>query len=172
MAAAVTAASTAARDAAEHAVALYLVRHGAADGADGRCIGQRDLPLSPRGRDEITRLAAAWPMPRPARVIASDLARARDSAEVLAGAWNSGARIATDTRLREMDFGAWDGRPWTDIQDDDGAAMSSWMERCSAYQRLPNSHPQPPLPFRSGRWPCAPNPDHADEHAGRSFRAA
>lgn len=114
---------------AQRAVTLYLVRHGAATGAGGRCIGQCDLPLSPRGRADIVRLAAAWPMPPATRVIASDLARARDSAVALVDAWSASAEIEMDARLREMHFGAWDGRQWADIQRGDGVAMSTWMER-------------------------------------------
>ncbi len=107
------------------AVTLYLVRHGAAAGAEGRCIGRTDLPLAPDAPAALARLAAAWPPPHPPRLVSSDLTRARDSAAILAAAWHVPATTAP--RLREMDFGTWDGRPWSDLERDDPAALAAWM---------------------------------------------
>ena len=114
------------------ALTLHLVRHGAADGAAGRCIGHTDLPLSARGRADVARLAAGWPAPPPARLVASDLARAQASADALLGAWWGAAgapapAVAVDARLREMDFGRWEGRSWAEIERDDAVAMHAWM---------------------------------------------
>lgn len=111
------------------ALTLYLVRHGVADDATGRCVGHHDLALSPAGADGLARLGQRWPLPRPTRVVASDLARARDSAAVLAGGWSPSPPVATDARLREMHFGAWDGRRWADVERDDAQRMLDWMAR-------------------------------------------
>lgn len=110
------------------AVTLYLVRHGVGEAAGGRCVGHHDLPLAAHGRASLARLAAGWPTPRPPRVIASDLARARDSADVLASAWHGdGAPVRTDARLREMHFGDWEGRTWDEIGRADPDALALWM---------------------------------------------
>lgn len=103
---------------------LYLVRHGVAEGCEGRCIGRTDAPLSDVGTDSLRRLASAWPHP-PDRLMASGLARARSSAAVLADAWH--LPVETDARLGEMDFGAWDGRTWADLQAEDGTRLAAWM---------------------------------------------
>jgi broad specificity phosphatase PhoE len=59
-------------------------------------------------------------------VITSDLARAVDSTQILAAAWN--LSIDVDPRLRELNFGDWEGRTWDDLQRDDGARLSAWMQ--------------------------------------------
>ncbi len=108
-------------------VTLYLVRHGEAVGAEGRCIGHTDLPLASGARVALARLAAEWPSPRPPRIVSSDLVRAQASAAVLAEAWGMARPIPIDVRLREMDFGAWDGRLWAQLERDDAAAFGAWM---------------------------------------------
>ena len=104
---------------------LHLLRHGVAAGVEGRCIGQTDVPLAAGSADVFARVAASWPHARPARLVASPLARARASAAPLAAAW--GLAPETEPRLAELDFGAWDGRPWADIEAHDGAALGAWM---------------------------------------------
>jgi broad specificity phosphatase PhoE len=103
---------------------LYLVRHGVAEGCEGRCVGRTDAPLSAAGTESIRTLAARWPRP-PQRLFASGLARAQGSAAVLAGAWN--LPVETEPRLGEMDFGGWDGRTWAELEAADGARLAEWM---------------------------------------------
>lgn len=103
---------------------LYLVRHGVAEGCESRCIGGTDAPLSEAGAASIARLASAWPHP-PERLIASGLARAQSSAAVLGDAWH--LPVETDARLGEMDFGAWDGRTWAELEAQDGTRLAEWM---------------------------------------------
>ncbi len=107
-------------------VTLYLVRHGLAEGAAGRCVGQCDLALSIEGRAAIAALGTRWRAPHPDRVVSSDLTRAADSAAALAAAFGTGD-VAHDARLREMAFGRWDGRPWSELERDDGPALDAWM---------------------------------------------
>ncbi len=109
------------------AATIHLVRHGVAAGAEGRCIGRTDLPLAPGADAALIRLAAAWPAPRPPRLVSSDLRRARESAALLAAAWGRAEPVPADSRLAEMDFGAWDGRTWADLERDDGPALGAWM---------------------------------------------
>jgi len=104
-------------------VTLYFVRHGVAEGADGRCVGHCDLALSTAGERAIERLAGSWPEPSP-HVYASDLARTSASAHALARRW--GREVHEDARLREMNFGAWDGRPWAELERDDGERFAAW----------------------------------------------
>ena len=90
---------------------LFLVRHGESTyNADGLLQGQADPPLSPRGRDEAEALAQVLDGVAPARAIASDLVRARETAALLGH-----ADAPTDARLREIDVGEWSGRPISDF---------------------------------------------------------
>jgi broad specificity phosphatase PhoE len=62
---------------------------------------------------------------RPARVVSSDLRRARDSAEILTRRW--GLALRTDARLREMHFGEWEGRTWEELEQADTDRLGQWM---------------------------------------------
>lgn len=107
---------------------IYLIRHGVADGVEGRCIGHTDVLLSNDGRAQCLTLARAWHPPAGSVLWCSDLARARESAQVMAGSWalTSGApRI--EAALRECAFGEWEGRTWADIESADGARLDAWM---------------------------------------------
>src|SRR6187551_1199216 len=102
---------------------LYLVRHGATDAA-GRCIGHCDVPLTAAGAAAIERARLCLP-DRPHRLVASDLARAVTSAQLLEQHWH--LPITRDPRLREMHFGEWEGRSWAELEQHDGARLRDWM---------------------------------------------
>src|SRR5690606_12053227 len=89
-------------------------RHPKPIGAQGRCIGRNDLPVDPRKARRLAhRIRQAvrrhgWP-----RVIhTSPLQRCAAVGRQLRR-W--GWRDHVDPGLMEMDFGAWEGRPWDDI---------------------------------------------------------
>jgi probable phosphoglycerate mutase len=86
---------------------LLMVRHGQSTwNADGRWQGHADAPLSVLG--EAQAAAAAEAIGDIDVVVASDLARARRTAEIIADALGVGPALV-DARLRERDAGAWTG---------------------------------------------------------------
>jgi alpha-ribazole phosphatase len=99
---------------------LWAWRHPRAIGAAGRCIGRTDLALDRRkakrlaGR--IRRAARRHGLPR--AIWTSPLRRAAAVGRVLRG-W--GWTHHVDARLLELDFGAWDGRRWSEIAHADVA---------------------------------------------------
>ncbi|HXY91967.1 MAG TPA: histidine phosphatase family protein [Acidimicrobiia bacterium] len=92
---------------------LVLVRHGESTwNAAGRWQGHADPPLSPLGERQAADAAehaqgveAVW---------TSDLARARRSAEIIAGLRGLGVRV--EPGLRERDAGEWQGLTRTEIE--------------------------------------------------------
>ena len=85
---------------------LLLVRHGETDwNRLGRWQGHSDTPLNARGREQARELAPQ--LDGVDVVYSSDLARARETAEILAE--ELGADVRLDARLRERGFGAWEG---------------------------------------------------------------
>ncbi len=92
---------------------LILVRHGQTDpNVRGLLLGRADPPLTEAGYRQACALAAA--LPRADRIVSSPLARARDTAAVLAGAAPGvadAAEVEVDARWIEMDYGELDGRP-------------------------------------------------------------
>ena len=103
---------------------LIFLRHGKADGVEGRCVGHFDAPLSASGATDIG--ALEWSVAGETRIISSDLRRALQSAQIVAQ--KLGVAVSTDSRLREMNFGEWDGRLWSELEAVDLARLSAWME--------------------------------------------
>ena len=103
---------------------LLLVRHGIAEGQEGRVVGHANPPLSDRGRTAIAALLASSPAP-PDLLLSSDLRRARSSADILAAYW--GIEVVADARLRELNFGEWENRTWSELEALDGARLDHWM---------------------------------------------
>jgi broad specificity phosphatase PhoE len=93
---------------------LLLIRHGQTDwNASGRFQGQSDVPLNAHGRAQARRLGERLQGQRLDAIYASDLARTRETGEILAAA--TGAPLNTDPRLREVDQGLWEGRTLEEI---------------------------------------------------------
>jgi probable phosphoglycerate mutase len=87
---------------------LILVRHGETDwNAVGRLQGHTDRPLSDYGRKQARRLAEELEGERFEAIYASDLARARETAEIIGA--QLGLPIILDPDLREKDWGNWEG---------------------------------------------------------------
>ena len=90
------------------ATTIALVRHGETDwNRERRVQGHTDTPLNETGRRQAAALAATLAGEPIAAVYTSDLARARDTASVLAE--QRGLEVRSDPRLREKHFGTWEG---------------------------------------------------------------
>jgi alpha-ribazole phosphatase len=98
---------------------LYLVRHPQPDAAPGLCYGASDVPVLDA---ELARVHAALAQQNLHHlpVYASPLQRCALLAERLAP-----GRVTLDARLAEMDFGAWELRPWSDIPRSDVDAWTA-----------------------------------------------
>lgn len=93
---------------ASGARAVWLIRHAESEwNAVGRWQGQRDPALSARGREQAQRLVAVLADARLEAILASDLARARETAAIAGSAL--GVPLHLDARLRERDLGYWSG---------------------------------------------------------------
>ncbi len=93
---------------------ITLIRHGPTDWNEaGRFQGNTDLPLSERGRAQARAIAKALHGDGVRAVYSSDLRRARETARAVADAY--GVPLVEDARLREFDFGRWEGLTWDEI---------------------------------------------------------
>lgn len=107
---------------------LLLIRHGeTAWNAVGRIQGQCDVPLSARGVWQAARLAARLAAEPVAAVVASDLARATLTARPLAEAL--GLAVEPEARLRERDFGIFQGHTLEEIAARWPQAFRQWRAR-------------------------------------------
>jgi broad specificity phosphatase PhoE len=87
---------------------LLLVRHGETDwNAEGRLQGHTDQPLSDYGRRQAQQLAGEREDEELEAIYSSDLARARETAEIVGE--RLGLPVVLDPDLREKDWGTWEG---------------------------------------------------------------
>lgn len=143
----------------EQVTRIVLIRHGETLwNRAGRIQGHTDIPLSPLGLAQAERLAGALADERFAAVYASDLARARQTAQALADL--NGLAVRSDPGLRERGFGRFEGLSWPEIEaawPDDaerwrrrepgfavggGESLRVFSERClEAVRRIAAGHP-------------------------------
>lgn len=105
---------------------LVLTRHGHTDRSEPeQYLGQRiDIPLSARGRADAERLRERLVGVEFARVIASPLLRTRQTAAIVAPTF----QVETDDRLKEADYGAWEGMPAQLLDASQPELRAAWKE--------------------------------------------
>ncbi|TVQ56314.1 MAG: histidine phosphatase family protein [Rhodobacteraceae bacterium] len=109
---------------------LALLRHFPTDwNGEGRLQGRVDRPLTAEARATLAALAPPPPWDR-ARVVASPLSRAQETARAL---WPA---VETDARLVELDWGAWEGLRPRDLLADPASGFVP-MERWGWTRRPP-----------------------------------
>jgi probable phosphoglycerate mutase len=138
---------------------ILAIRHGeTAWNRDTRIQGHIDIPLNEMGLLQARRLAAALQGESIDAIYASDLSRARQTAEAVARV--SGAPLQIDPALRERAFGSFEGltfdeitarwpdqserwrRRDLDFSADGGETIPAFYARCvAAVERLARAHP-------------------------------
>ena len=104
---------------------FVLLRHGQAEGnRELRYLGATDAPLTELGHEQARRLAVALQPFALAAIYSSPLARARDTARALAEIRGLPVTIRND--LREMDFGAWEGRTRASVLAEYSDLLADW----------------------------------------------
>ena len=110
---------------------IYLIRHAEPQKVDNkkRYLGQSDPALSEKGILQAKQLAAFFLkkdfLENPFEIYCSDLTRAKQTADILAGALN-GFNMSQNkvvepkpmSALREIDMGTWDGKSFDEIKRD------------------------------------------------------
>lgn len=96
---------------------IVLWRHGRTEyNAAGRLQGQVDIPLDDVGSwQSLEGARALATRVRPAKIVSSDLVRAADTAAALGD--ETGADVVLDERVRERNFGAWEGMSGDEIAE-------------------------------------------------------
>jgi broad specificity phosphatase PhoE len=106
---------------------VTLVRHGqTASSARRAYSGRSDIPLTDTGREQARQAARQLAGAGVDAVVTSPLVRARDTAQAIADA--TGAPLAVDERLTEIDYGAFEGLDRAGARELVGAPFQAWRE--------------------------------------------
>ncbi len=111
------------------AAKLILIRHSAVQAnTEKRYTGSRSDPsLTAEGRKQAEDLAQRISRGQNVdRVLASPLARAHETAEKIAQ--EKTLAVDYDPRLKEIDFGRWDGKTFSEIPPADKSYITQWVE--------------------------------------------
>ncbi len=104
---------------------LLLVRHGQSlYNQQARFTGQSDIPLSPQGKHEATLLAQRLSKEPLNVIVASDLQRARITAQIIAEL--HALPVQEDPALREVSLGEWEGSTYAEILAQNEAFLTLW----------------------------------------------
>lgn len=96
---------------------FLLVRHAACSQTESILLGRTlDPPLDGRGHRQARALAHFLARERPHRVLSSPRLRAQETAQIVAGEARCEWRAAHE--LDEMDFGAWSGHSFAELEHD------------------------------------------------------
>jgi len=106
---------------------VYYVRHGQTDwNAQERMVGLTDLPLNELGRQQAAAAGTllGWLDKKAGELdfVAGPLLRTRQTAEIVRTTLGlDAAAYRRDERLKELDFGKWEGLTWPQIRETDTA---------------------------------------------------
>jgi alpha-ribazole phosphatase len=113
-------------------VRLIVVRHGETlYNVQSRFTGQSDIPLSALGEQQAAALGkhlAAEPL---AAIVASNLQRARVTAQAIARYHR--LPVQEDASLREIAFGVWEGATYDEIMARDADQVRRWLADPTIY---------------------------------------
>lgn len=97
---------------------IYLIRHTELNIPNGICYGQSEIPLKSSFPNEVNSIE------RKLKDISFNICFASDLERCMSLAFALGYFPISDKRLRELDFGDWELKPWKDIQ---GCEIHKWF---------------------------------------------
>ena len=98
---------------------IYLIRHTTPNVEKGICYGQSDLDLASSWEEEFKSITSKLPVKKNCKIVSSPLKRCALLAK------RFGENIIFDNRLKELNFGNWELKPWDAIPEKD---LNTWME--------------------------------------------
>lgn len=105
---------------------IWLARHGEVEEAYHQVFGgSLDMDLSPLGHEQAAQLAKDWGNRQLDAIYTSPLKRARKTAQPISQQCGLVPEVLED--LRELDFGAWTGHHWHQVQEKFGVNAFDWL---------------------------------------------
>lgn len=97
-------------------MSILLIRHGETDGNKHGVVQKPEMPLNEHGLEQARRLGRRLRDQGISRILASDLARARMTAEAVAA--ETGVEVELEPLLQERNFGDLRGRAYASFDED------------------------------------------------------
>lgn len=114
---------------------LILVRHGEGEGnSKGECQGWNDVCLTQKGCEQAKRVAERLKNEKIDVIYSSPFERALGTARYIAG--EKGLEIIVCDKLKEINFGQWEGQKWSYIE-------KNWQKESEVWQNTPHIHVMP-----------------------------
>jgi len=113
---------------------MILIRHGQTEwNALQKYQGHTDVHLNELGRKQAT-TAAQYLKDHEAieALYASDLSRTRETAEIIGRSLN--LPVITDSRLRELSFGRWEGMTFNEVYQEYREEFDNWYNNTSEFK--------------------------------------
>ena len=101
---------------------LYFLRHGDT-GLQGRYIGSTDAPLSESGIEQVRKTGRVLQEKRIEKIVCSPMLRCRQTLEKL----YLPCTCQFNELLKEVDFGRWEGKKFSEIENVDKELVDSWV---------------------------------------------
>lgn len=132
---------------------LILIRHGEVDASwKGICYGAMDVPLSTKGEKQSLQLAQLilrrW---TPSSIYHSGLSRTQFLAEAISKACSASVQAREDSRLRERNYGDWQGLTWEEAYASDPKNFHGLIEDPDHY-RPPRGETTSEMQHRAISW--------------------
>lgn len=106
---------------------LHMVRHGdTPQSAEGVLCGDLDPPLTDSGKQQAQRVAEYAATLKIDAMYVSPMLRARMTMEPIAKACGRESSVQVRDGLREISYGAWEGRKETEVEEHDAALFAAW----------------------------------------------
>ncbi len=128
---------------------IILIRHGQTEwNALHKYQGHTDIQLNELGRQQAARAAQYLKEQGDVEALyASDLSRTRETAEIIGTKIN--LPVITDTRLRELFFGLWEGMTFSEVLAEYREEFDNWHKNTAEF-KVPGGESFNELVTRSG----------------------
>lgn len=112
----------------DNATRLYLLRHGEVETRYHKVFGGKiDMDLSPKGHEQVQALADYFHRHPPHVIYSSPMKRVQQTLTPLAR--QTGLKPVVMKGLREVDFGAWTGLSWDQVQERFQVSAFEWLDQ-------------------------------------------
>lgn len=104
---------------------LVLLRHGDIEGFHAKYLGITNAHLSLKGQEQSAQAASSLLTEKFDAIYCSPLDRCKETLEILDRSEN----VFFDERIREINFGLWEGKTFAEIKEQSPDIVKKWAER-------------------------------------------